>query len=83
MTPDYPFREVFWPQFIKKRPHYAENRPFQPPIACLGIIPRPEKAIFSNDAGAFRRTHRLLAVGEYQQEKTRLVTRDPEVRKAI
>lgn len=53
MTPDYPFREVFWPQFIKKRPHYAENRPFQPPIACLATIPRPEKAIFSNDAGQF------------------------------
>jgi len=50
-APDYPFRRTFWPQFSEKRHPDFGNRAFQPPIASLAIIPCPEKATFSNNAG--------------------------------
>ncbi len=52
-APDYPFRGTVWPQFSEKRHPDFGNRPFHPPITCLTIIPCPEKATFSNDAGPF------------------------------
>jgi hypothetical protein len=62
MTSDHPFRKTLWPQFIKKRPQCLEDKPFQPRIGGLAIIPCPEKASISKDTGPFFRAHRLVAI---------------------
>jgi hypothetical protein len=77
---DYPFREIFWPQFNKKRhPDYG-NRSFQSLIGRLTILPCREMATISNNTGRFSGIHEGMSDSGYPQEKTVRVTRDPKVR---
>ncbi len=66
---DYPFRETIWPQFNLKRHPESGNRPFHLPIGNLALIPCPEKATFSNDAGRFSGTHGQVDEWGYWPEK--------------
>jgi hypothetical protein len=78
LTPDYPSRGTFWPQFSKKRHPEFGNRAFQSPIGSLAPFPCPEMATFSNDTEPFSGTHGQVAGWGYRDTGTGLMDRDPK-----